>query len=137
MEQRQHERVPSSLPIRVRISDINEFTEANSTNLSEGGIFIKMNYPPPVGSEIHVEFLLESAKKSIHIRGEVVRSVPLTEGSDDPSGIAVSFTDLGKDGRRFIELVVRQFNHRHPSRVLELPEGFFAEDPKAPDDSGK
>ena len=127
MEKREHERVPLTLPIRVRIADINEFVEQHSTNLSRGGIFIRMNYPPPAGSKVILEFCLEEVKKTVQTRGEVVRSVQESDADDGPTGIAVRFTDLGRDGRRFIELVVQKFNRRHPSKSIELPGDFFDE----------
>lgn len=127
MEKRKHERVSLTLPVRVRIDDINQFVERHSTDLSEGGILIRMNYPPPVGSKVDMSFYLEPVHKTIRARGVVVRSVPDTRGSDGPTGVAVRFTDLGKDGRRFIELVVQKFNRHQPSRSIELPADFLDE----------
>ena len=132
MEKRKHTRVPLALPIRMRIVDIDEFTELYSTNLGEGGIFVRMNYPPPVGSKVELTFHLEGVKKTIQARGEVVRAVEEADKGDGPTGMAVQFTDLGKDAMRFIQLVVRKFNRHHPSRWIQLPADFFDEiGPKA------
>ncbi|MCZ6690583.1 MAG: PilZ domain-containing protein [Planctomycetota bacterium] len=127
MEKREQERVSLTFPVRVRIDDINQFVEQHSTDLSEGGIFIRMNYPPPAGSKVDMSFYLEPVHKTILARGEVVRSVPDAKGGDGPTGMAVRFTDLGKDGRRFIELVVQKFNCHHPSQLIELPADFLEE----------
>lgn len=126
MEQRRrHQRVPIAFPLKLRIGDINSFTEEFCTDLSEGGIFVRMNYPPPVGTVVTLDFHLESVGKSINAKGEVVRSVPEGKAGGGVAGMGVQFTDLGKDGRRFIELVVQKFNRQHPSQHIELPANFL------------
>lgn len=122
-ERRQHERAPLAFPIRLRIGDINQFTEEHSSDLSAGGIFVKMNYPPPVGTKVELEFHLDSVQKTIKAQGEVRRSIP--EGGDSTPGMGIEFIELGQDGRRFIELVVKKYNRLHPSGVLDLPDGFL------------
>ena len=128
MEQRRrHQRVPIAFPLKLRIGDIDSFTEEFCTDLSEGGIFVRMNYPPPVGTAVTLDFFLEAVGKSIHATGEVVRSVPEGKAGDGAAGMGVQFTDLGKEGKRFIELVVQKFNRQHPSQHIVLPANFLHE----------
>ena len=124
-ERRKHERAPLAFLVRLRIGDIDRFTEHHTKDLSAGGIFVNMNYPPPVATEVELVFNLLPVKKTIHAKGVVVRSVQ-GKGSDfSAAGMAIRFTDLGKDGKRFFELVLRKFNRRHPSQLLEVPEDFL------------
>jgi uncharacterized protein (TIGR02266 family) len=104
----------------MRIGDIDEFTSRHSVNLSAGGIYIGMKAPPPVGTPVDLEFHLEAVHKSIRTKGQVVRSVREGSLGGSPPGMGIQFTDLGKDGERFIELVVKKFKRDHPTRVVEL-----------------
>ena len=137
MDQRKQQRVPLSFPLQLRIGDIDRFVEEHAINLSEGGIFVKMNYPPPVGSKVLVDFFLESVKKTIRAEGEVVHSVSEGARGDSPVGMGIRFTELSEDGQRFIDLSVQKFHRKHPSMFLEVPEGFIekvdAEIQAAPD----
>ena len=127
MEKRSSERIPVAFPIRIRIDDIDEFVEKHTSNLSEGGLFVEMNYPPPVGSTVDLEFYLKAVDKTIHAGGEVVRSISEGEANGDPRGIGIRFTSMGKDGKRFVELVIKKFNQRHPSQRLEIPQDLLEE----------
>lgn len=127
MEKRKDERAPLTIPIRIRIASITEFVEKHSANLSQGGIYVEMNYPPPEKTKVKLEFYLEAVKKSIETEGVVVRSVPEPTVADPLTGMAVKFTDLGKDGKRFIELAVEKFKHRHPSQRIEIPKDLLDE----------
>jgi hypothetical protein len=115
MDERKNDRVPLGVPIRLRISDIDAFTEEHTSDLSAGGIFVEMDDPPPLGSRVHLEFYLEAVQKSIWATGEVRRSV-------DGQGAGIEFVDLDTDGKRFIELVVEKYRRFHPDRVVSLCE---------------
>ncbi|MCZ6601994.1 MAG: PilZ domain-containing protein [Planctomycetota bacterium] len=127
MDKRQHERAPIAFPIRLRIGNINDFTEQYTSDLSAGGIFVKMNFPPPIGTQVDLEFHLDPVNKTIKARGNVVRSIRDGEAEDGDPGMGVQFTNLGEEGKRFIELVVAKFNRAHPSQILKIPDGFFEE----------
>jgi uncharacterized protein (TIGR02266 family) len=119
-ERRKHTRVPLSFPVRMRVGDIDDFTSRHSVNLSAGGIYIGMKAPPPVGTPVDLEFHLEAVNKSIRTKGQVVRSIQEDSPGGSPPGMGIQFTDLGKDGERFIELVVKKFKRDNPTRVVEL-----------------
>ena len=84
-----------------------------------------MNYPPPVGTQVTLDFFLEPVNKSIHATGTVVRSIHEAGPDGQPPGMAVQFSELDKEGMRFIELVVAKFNRHHPSKFLEVPDEFY------------
>lgn len=121
MDSRRDERVPIGLPIRLRIRDIESFTEEYTTDLSAGGIFIEMEDPPQVGERVHLEFYLEAVGKSIWATGEVARCNPEVGEDGSAMGAGVEFVDLGEDGRKFIQLVVDRYRRRHPERAQDLP----------------
>lgn len=125
MEARKDVRVRVGMPIRIRIQDIDSFTEEYTADLSAGGMFVEMEDPPEPGTVVHLEFCIEMARKSFWATGEVVRAVP-EAGRDRPAGAGIEFLDLEPDGRRFIEMLVQKYRRRHPGRSLplvsELPE---------------
>ncbi len=61
------------------------------------------------------------------MKGEVVRSIPKGVLAGSPPGIGIQFSDLGEEGKRFIELVVQMFKRENPTRVVELPRAFLEE----------
>ncbi len=126
-QRRRHERVPIAFPLKLRIGDIDSFTDEFCTDLSEGGIFVRMNYPPPIGTTVTLDFQLEAVGKTIHATGEVVRSDAEGKSGAGPPGMGVQFTDLGKEGKRFIELIIKKFNRAHPSQHVVLPPNFLKE----------
>ena len=74
-----------------------------------------------------MEFYLKPVDKTIHAGGEVVRSISEGEENGDPRGIGIRFTRMGKDGKRFVELVIKKFNQRHPSQRLEISQALLEE----------
>lgn len=128
MERRKYERIPVAVPIRARINDIDEFAQQNSIDLSEGGIFIQTRRRHRIGSQVYLEFHLESERKRIPARGVVVRRVPATFPGDSQAGVAIKFTELDGVAKDFIELTIRNWNLHHPSQVLDIP-SIFADDP--------
>ena len=121
MDARRDERIPIGMPIRLRIRDIDSFTEEYTTDLSSGGIFIEMEDPPPAGVIVHLEFYLEAVEKSIWATGEVVRSIPESTPDGERAGAGIEFVDLGAEGRRFIDLVVEKYRKLHPDQEIALP----------------
>jgi uncharacterized protein (TIGR02266 family) len=50
--------------------------------------------------------------------------------------MAVQFSDLDKEGMRFIELVVQKFNRHHPSKFLEIPDEFYEDVDREMEEAG-
>ena len=68
MERRKHKRARLAFPIRICIPRIEPFTEEYASDLSSGGMFLRLNSPLDVGTKLEVEFYLEPAKKVILTR---------------------------------------------------------------------
>ncbi len=83
--------------------------ELHSSNLSEGGVYIKTKEPFPVGAEVEIRLLLETVG-DILMKGVVVHiQRPLDETPEHPSGIGIAFKEI-KNGpqwalRNFIKKV--------------------------------
>lgn len=125
MERREHERVPARIPIRIRVGNIDQFTEQHTENLSTGGLFLPTTDPRPRGTILELEFHFAENYPSFKIVGEVVRSQTRPSPVKGPPGMAVKFTEIDDTGRRFIERAIEVFNRRHPSERVDLPEGFI------------
>lgn len=125
MEKRQHNRASVATQVRIRIKDIDQFIEQNSSNLSTGGIYIPMRVPFPVGTILDLKIHFAQSTRTVKVQGKVVRSIPQKRALSKPPGVAVEFVELDETARRFIGEVVETFNRRHPSEKLDLPEGFL------------
>lgn len=120
MERRQHQRIPLVFPIRVRIEDIEKFTEQFAADLSAGGIFLPMQSPLAVDTRVNLEFYLEAVKKLIRTKGRVVHSRIDGQPGEGPAGMGIEFVDLRREAKRFIELMVQKYNRQHPNDVIEM-----------------
>lgn len=134
MERRKHQRIPLAFPIRLRISDIDKFTEEYAADLSAGGIFLPMGSPLQVETRLALEFYLEPVEKLIKTTGRVVRSVVEGDEGKGRPGMGIEFLDLDLQAKRFIELMVKKYNRQHPNDAIELP--FTTEEETAPPPTG-
>ncbi len=75
-----------------------------STNINEGGIFIRSNRPQPPGTVVHLRFFLPDVLKAIHVEGEVVWC------NDDPQagecGMGIEFHELRGGDKRLIDQLI-------------------------------
>ena len=93
-EQRQAPRVP--LVVEVTLESEHNFFAGVANNVSEGGIFVAMNHPPAVGSEVGFELLLGGERFLVMgvvcwVRDERAAS------QDAPAGCGVKWVHL-EDG---------------------------------------
>ena len=124
VERREAERVAASIPIRIRVRNIDQFTEQHTENLSTGGLFLPTTDPKPVGTRLDIEFHFAQNYPSFTIEGEVVRSQTRPSPVKGPPGMAVRFLKVDEKGRQFIERAIEAFNRRHPSERVEIPRLF-------------
>ncbi len=120
MDRRQADRIPAAIPIRIRVRNIDQFTEQHTENLSTGGLFLPSTDPQPVGTRLEIEFHFAQNYPSFTIEGEVVRSQTEPSPVKGPPGMAVRFLKVDETGRQFIERAIEVFNRRHPSERLEI-----------------
>jgi type IV pilus assembly protein PilZ len=112
--------VPFETAVRLRFDRFHGFVEQYSANLSLGGMFIKSDELPPLGTEVAVEFHLEDGFELIRGRGRVAWVREPAEG-DDPAGFGLRFLELTPGSRELIfRLVERRV--REGDRVFDLEE---------------
>jgi type IV pilus assembly protein PilZ len=104
-------RVPVALSIQFcRLEDFGEFVEANATDLSQGGIFIKTDKPRPVGTRVQMQISIPG-KPTVHLRG-MVRHIryDLQMPDNPPLGMGIEFENLDKDSQKLILQLLEMLN---------------------------
>jgi uncharacterized protein (TIGR02266 family) len=122
-DQRDHERVPTFLRVRLRFADVDTFIEKYSTNVSLGGVFIQSRSPKPPGTTLRFELALESGEVLIKGEGQVtwVREFD-ADSPGQPFGMGVRFTNLDAKSRALVERAVAHRQARAGSDAT--PSGF-------------
>jgi len=95
---RRFPRVQLALTVRLRFASAEAAYESRTVDISEGGVFIRMDRPRPEGTTIRLE--LQVGDRRLAIGGVVVRSIRPGEGG--APGIGVLFTELEPDDRAFV-----------------------------------
>lgn len=75
-----------------------------STNINEGGIFIRSNRPQPPGTKVHLRFFLPDVIKAIQVEGEVVWCNDDPRGGD--CGMGIEFHELRDGDKRLINQLI-------------------------------
>jgi len=115
-DQREGERVPTFLRVRLKFADVDAFIEKYSTNVSLGGIFIQSRSPKPPGTVLRFEMALQSGEPLIRGEGQVTwvkEFDPNTPGQ--PFGMGVRFTQLDPRSRSIVERAVAHRQNRTPA----------------------
>ena len=102
-ERRRDSRVALKVP--VDYSSVDDFFSDFSANINEGGIFVKMEKPPELDTDVHLQFRLPGVKKPLLVNGRVAWTSDGTDG--EPPGFGVEFQDLPEEIREKINGVVR------------------------------
>lgn len=89
--ERREKRCPISL--QVKYGSGQEFKLDYTMNVSQGGMFIKTDTPPAIGTKIHLELHIPELGDPILIYGEVVHMHKYASGDED-AGIGVKFLDI-------------------------------------------
>ncbi len=97
------------LNVVLRFPSVAAAVRSETVDLSEGGMFIRMANPRPEGTPIRIQ--LELGLQRVEIGGIVVRAV--RPGGDEPSGIAVLFTDLREQDNDFVQALIRGSSDSH------------------------
>jgi Tfp pilus assembly protein PilZ len=100
-DRRQHPRTTLSLPVRLRAEGSHYAAEFVTSNVSEGGLFIPMTSPYPVGTKLDLRIYLASLDTRIEAKAKVVRCEARSGQDGSPAGMAVQFTEHGEIGWRF------------------------------------
>jgi len=93
------------LPIRINVhySNVDDFLDDVTANVSVGGMFIQTDTPLAMGTRFRLQFTLPS-KHAINTIGEV-RWVSASDGSDaeQVSGMGVRFDEMAPSDRKAVE----------------------------------
>lgn len=104
VERRTYERFDAELSVDWASGE--SFLFSYITNISEMGIFIRSEDPPPVGTALRLRFSIDG-EEPLALDGTVVWINPLRPSGDNPNpGMGVRFTELSSDQReRVVDLV--------------------------------
>ncbi|MEE8410422.1 MAG: Hsp70 family protein [Myxococcota bacterium] len=91
--------------VRIIVSGKGEIAERYASNLSEGGLFIRDDEPPPVGTEVLLEFVLPDGRPLSRSAARVVHSRPAISPGDKTAGMGLQFTRFGTVAKSIIEQV--------------------------------
>lgn len=98
-----HRREPRTLAaLKVNYSEPGgRHHETFTTHIGSGGCFIICNAPLSEGTPLHLEFILPTSPKSIHVAAKVAWR--RTEYLDNrPAGIGVAFNNISPDDKEAI-----------------------------------
>ena len=96
-------RVPTHLKVRFACDARDELGSAR--DVSEGGLFLASERPPPPGTPLHL--CLEGAGGRVEVEA-VVMWARERSGPDGPAGMGVRFENLDEDQRRAIASLVEE-----------------------------
>jgi len=103
-ERRQHERVGLKIP--VDYSSVDAFFTEFSANINEGGMFVEMEDPPELDTQVQLQFQLPGQREPIQVEGRIAWT---SDGKDDsPPGVGIQFQNLPAEVRERINGIVRE-----------------------------
>ncbi len=108
-ERRRDSRVALKVP--VDYSSVDDFFSEFSANINEGGIFVQMEKPPELDTEVHLQFRLPGAEQPILVNGRVAWTHSGEDG--EPAGFGVEFHELSPEIREEVNRVVRNLRASH------------------------
>jgi molecular chaperone DnaK len=113
--------------VRIAVAGYEEIEEHYAANLSDGGMFIRDDHPPQVGSSVAVEFVLPDGTCLGRIVGRVVHARPAITPGEKVAGMGVQFTELDPAAEALVEKLRRSrpppiIPDQQPTRRLDLIE---------------
>lgn len=119
-ERRRHGRTPVNLLVQYRFDTFGAFAAEYIQDISEDGLSIhRPAQTRPVGTTVHLQFLLRDGSRLIEALGRVVRVDPDSDrdadGHLDPGGVmAVEFMDIDDESRDLIRRLIRDGPSEEP-----------------------
>ena len=103
-ERRRHARAPANLLIQYRFDTFDELETEYIQDLSEGGVLIRTpSQVRPVGTTVHLQFMLRDGTRLIEGLARVVRA------EDGASGfMALEFVDFDESSKEVIRRFVTE-----------------------------
>ena len=97
--------------------------EGYLTNVSEGGAFLAVDDPPPLGAEVEIRAILPWRLGELCASTRVAwRSKGGSEGSGKLSGVGLAFEELDPKARELLDAYLDKFTEL-AARIEELEEG--------------
>lgn len=106
VQKRKHPRARLKIEVSYKTADV--FTSNSSINISKGGIFIKTPNPPPMGTQLDLEFKLPDSGKTIQAAGEIVWCQHTSTKSSLPAGMGIKFRQISPDDLREVSDYVKK-----------------------------
>lgn len=103
-----------SVQVHAPSEDVLLFTYA--TNISADGIFVRANRPLPVGVKVHLDLQPHQPTERMQVDGVVVH---IGDGTGQPRGMGVTFTDLGEVDCRALQLLMGRSDLRSMLTVAD------------------
>jgi type IV pilus assembly protein PilZ len=104
-DRRRHPRAKLQLLIQFSFETFDDFIAEYSTDISEGGMFIKTERPNPKGSYLYLRFTLNDGSPLIEGLGKVVRVILRSDPTATP-GMGIEFIDFDQESMALIQQIV-------------------------------
>src|SRR5689334_4059409 len=111
-------RTPITLKIKFKSSNLDQFIERYSVDVSRGGIFIRTKEPLPVGTQLRFEFQLQDASALIAGDGTVVwirEHDPARQGV--APGMGVRFDKLAAESQKVLDKILSEKQKRGDAQL--------------------
>src|SRR5437763_3437584 len=118
MDTRRDMRTPITLKIKFKSSNLDQFIERYSVDVSRGGIFIRTKEPLPVGTQLRFEFQLQDASSLIAGDGTVVwirEHDPARQGV--APGMGVRFDKLAAESQKVLDRILSEKQKRGDAQL--------------------
>lgn len=130
-------RVDLEVGVDLEFESFQGFLSEYSSNISTGGMFVKTDSPPPVGTELKFSFRLKGDHPLIQGTGQVAWVRQHSGGPGEPAGIGIRFLSLPDSTEDLIRKMVDRHREQggRPFDLKSPPPGpSFAQD-KAPEEA--
>lgn len=112
-DRRQHARVPYGAWVTLKAGRSKSFCLAR--DLSLGGLFLRSQNPPPVGSKISLVLVVEGEREPIKLKAHVVRL------SEPEGGFAVRFDNMSEEAAAHLLGLVQSIHRQFEAALGNQP----------------
>lgn len=104
--------------VRIAVQGKDDVLERYAANLSQGGLFVRDDAPPAIGSVVLIEFVLPDGTPLSRITGRVVHARPATTPGERNAGMGVQFVELDQTASQLVQaLKARQPSEAAPPKL--------------------
>lgn len=116
-EKRLSQRIPVMLKVDYQIGS--KTKTGFSANMSVSGLFMNVNEPVEIGSQIRMQFLLPGISTPISLTGMVIRSNnPNQSGDGTLPGVGIQFSEIAKTTREVLNTFLRKYQETPDSAFI-------------------